>query len=200
MCSFMRVSRALFVSPIYTWLQLQGIWYATPDFFSSGPWSLTLVNYPRRVGAYRKTVRMLYLLHTCLTSSLRPATWGMNAVTQGSSAGSLTVGFAGHLCKGLRISIPFQDSSGVVLFNLCMLPLGNGSRSVEEAGENTLFHMAWVVRREVQISVCVGGLSVDILMSRDPSFLRWRSVSRNGSLPSTSFSTRLMMNIFTFVP
>ena len=33
--------------------------------------------------------------------------------------------------------------------------------AMEEAGENTLFHMVWVVRREVQISVCVGGLSVD---------------------------------------
>ena len=32
---------------------------------------------------------------------------------------------------------------------------------MEEAGENTLFHMVWVVRREIQISVCVGGLSVD---------------------------------------
>ena len=32
---------------------------------------------------------------------------------------------------------------------------------MEEAGENVLFHMVWVVRGEVQISVCVGGLSVD---------------------------------------
>ena len=29
------------------------------------------------------------------------------------------------------------------------------------AGDNALFHMAWVVRGEVQVSVCVGGLSVD---------------------------------------
>ena len=38
--------------------------------------------------------------------------------------------------------------------------LSNGSWSVEEAGDNT-FHVAWVVRGEVQILVCVGGLSVD---------------------------------------
>ena len=31
-------------------------------------------------------------------------------------------------------------------------------------------------------------------MSRDPSFLRWRSVSRNGSLPSTSFSVDRYLN------
>ena len=68
---------------------------------------------------------------------------------------------AGHLYKGLRISVPFQDSSEVVLFNLYILPLGDGSCSVEEAGDNTFFHMTWVVRGEVQISVCVGGLSVD---------------------------------------
>ena len=73
LCSFMRVSRALFVSPIYTLPQLQGIWYTTPDF-SSGSWSLIYVSCPRRVDADRKTVRMLYLLHTLLTSSLRPAT------------------------------------------------------------------------------------------------------------------------------
>ena len=66
LCSFMRVSRAHFVSPIYTLLQLQGIWYTT--------WSLTFVSCPQRVDADRKTVRMLYLLHTRLTSSLKPAT------------------------------------------------------------------------------------------------------------------------------
>ena len=70
------------------------------------------------------------------------------------------MGPAGHLYKGLRISVPFQDSSEVVFFNLYILPLGDGSGMVEEAGDNTLFHMAWMVR-EVQISVCVGGLSVD---------------------------------------
>ena len=32
---------------------------------------------------------------------------------------------------------------------------------MEEAGDNALFHMAWVVRGEVQILACVGGLSVD---------------------------------------
>ena len=54
-----------------------------------------------------------------------------------------------------------QDSSEVILFNLYIrLPLGDDSRSVEEAGDHALFHMAWVVR-EVQISVRVGGLSVD---------------------------------------
>ena len=72
--SFMRVSRALFVSPIYTLPQMQGIWYTIPDLFSSGSWSLTFVSCPRRVDADRNTVRMLYLLHTHLTSSLRPAT------------------------------------------------------------------------------------------------------------------------------
>ena len=30
-------------------------------------------------------------------------------------------------------------------------------------------------------------------MSRDPSLLWWRSVSKNGSLPSTSFSTVKVM-------
>ena len=74
LCSFMRVSRALFVSPIYTLPQLQGIWYTTLDLFSSGSWSLTFVSCPRRVDADWKIVRMLYLLHTHLTSSLRPAT------------------------------------------------------------------------------------------------------------------------------
>ena len=74
LCSFMRVSRALFVSPIYTLPQLQVIWYTTPDLFSSGSWSLTFVSCPRRVDADRNTVQMLYLLHTRLTSSLRPAT------------------------------------------------------------------------------------------------------------------------------
>ena len=49
----------------------------------------------------------------------------------------------------------------MVLFNLYIFPLVNGSRSVEEAGDNALFHMAGVVRGEVQVSVCVGGLSVD---------------------------------------
>ena len=68
---------------------------------------------------------------------------------------------AGHLYKGLRISIPFQDSSDVFLFDLYILPLGDGSRSVEEVGDNALFHKAWVVKGEVQISVCVGGLSVN---------------------------------------
>ena len=71
------------------------------------------------------------------------------------------MGSASHLHKGLRISVPFQDSSEVVLFNLYVLSLGNVSCSVEEAGDNALFHMAWVVRGEVQVSVCVGGLSVD---------------------------------------
>ena len=32
-----------------------------------------------------------------------------------------------------------------------------------------------------------------MLMSRDPSFLRWKSVSRNGNLPSTSCSTVKVM-------
>ena len=90
-CSFMRVSRALFISPIYIWPQLQGIWYTTPDFFSSGSWSLTLISCPQRMDANRKTVWMLYLLHSHLTSSLRPATYGMNAVAQGSSAASVAV-------------------------------------------------------------------------------------------------------------
>ena len=75
-------------------------------------------------------------------------------------------GVSGHLYKGLRISIPFQDSSEVVLFNLYIIPLGNGSYSVEEAGNNALFHMAWVVRGEVQVSVCVVGLSVDAYVKR----------------------------------
>ena len=74
---------------------------------------------------------------------------------------SRCVWLASHLYKGLGVSIPFQASSEVVLFNLYIVPLGNGSCSVEEAGDNALFHMAWVVRGEVQISVCVGGLSVD---------------------------------------
>ena len=55
---------------------------------------------------------------------------------------SRCVGSAGHLHKGLRISVPFQDSSEVVLFDLDVLSLGNVSRSVEEAGDNALFHMA----------------------------------------------------------
>ena len=63
--------------------------------------------------------------------------------------------------KGLKISIPFKDSSEVVLFSLYILSLGDGLRSVEEPGDHTLFHVAWVVKGEVQISVCVGGLSVD---------------------------------------
>ena len=42
-----------------------------------------------------------------------------------------------------------------------ILPLGDGLCSVEEAGDNTFFHMAWVVRGEVQVLVSVGGLSVD---------------------------------------
>ena len=51
-CSFIWVSKAFFVSLIYTWSQLQGIWYITPDIFSSlGPWlfsawSLTLFSCP----------------------------------------------------------------------------------------------------------------------------------------------------------
>ena len=85
----------------------------------------------------------------------------MNAVARGSSAGSLCGVCWPSLHKDLRISVPFQDSSEVVLFNLYILPLGNASRSLEEAGDNPLFHMAWVVRGEVQVSVCVGGLSVD---------------------------------------
>ena len=56
----------------YTLPQLQGIWYTTPDFFSSGSQSLTFVSCPQN--ADRKTVWMLYLLYTRLTSSLRPAT------------------------------------------------------------------------------------------------------------------------------
>ena len=82
----------------------------------------------------------------------------MNAVARGSSAGSLAVGPS---LQNLKISFPFQDSSEVVLFNLYIFLLVNGSRLVEEAGDNALFHMAWVVRGEVQVSVCVGGLSVD---------------------------------------
>ena len=54
--------------------------------------------------------------------------------------------------------IPFQDSSELVLFSLYILPLGDGLHSVEEAGDHALFHMAWLVRVEVQILVCVGGL------------------------------------------
>ena len=49
----------------------------------------------------------------------------------------------------------------MVFFNLYILPLGDSSCSMEEAGDNALFHVAWVVRGEVQISVYVGGLSVD---------------------------------------
>ena len=43
-----------------------------------------------------------------------------------------------------------------MVFNLYILPLGDGSCSVEEAGDDALFHMVWMVRGEVQISVCVG--------------------------------------------
>ena len=57
LCSFVRVSRALFVSPIYTWPQLQGIWYTTPDFFSNRSGPLPLVSCSRRVDADPKTVR-----------------------------------------------------------------------------------------------------------------------------------------------
>ena len=99
LCSLMRVSRALSVYLIYTWPQLQGIWYTTPNIFSSGSWSLTLASYPRRMDANRKTVWMLYLLHTRLTSLLRPATYGMNAVAWGSSAGSLAVWAATTVLK-----------------------------------------------------------------------------------------------------
>ena len=81
---------------------------------------------------------------------------------------------SGLLCWLSRCVGPAgQDSPEVVFFNLYILPLGDGLCSVEEAGDNALFHMAWMVR-EVQISVCVGGLSVDayvkgsMLMSRDP--------------------------------
>ena len=90
--SFMWVSRTLFVSPIiYMWPQLQGIWYSTPDFFSSRSWSLTLVSCPWRVDPDWKTIWMLYLLHTYLSSLLRPATMGMNVVAWGSSAGCLAL-------------------------------------------------------------------------------------------------------------
>ena len=82
----------------------------------------------------------------------------MNAVARCSSAGSLAVRPS---LQNLKISFPFEDSSEVVLFNLYIFPLGNGSRSVKEAGDNGLFHMAWVVRGKVQVLVCVGGLSVD---------------------------------------
>ena len=77
LCSFMRVSRALFASLPYMYMaQLQEIWYTTPDLFSSGSRTLTLVSRPRRVDADRKTVQILYLQHTRLTSSLRSATKG----------------------------------------------------------------------------------------------------------------------------
>ena len=49
----------------------------------------------------------------------------------------------------------------MVLFKLYMLPLSDGLHSVKETGDHTLFHMVWVMRGEVQILVCVGGLSVD---------------------------------------
>ena len=41
-----------------------------------------------------------------------------------------------------------------------ILPFRDGLCSVEEAGDNAFFHKEWVVR-EVQVSVSVGGLSVD---------------------------------------
>ena len=45
-----------------------------PRLLLQWSWSLTFVSCPWRVDADRNTVRMLYLLHTRLTSSLRPAT------------------------------------------------------------------------------------------------------------------------------
>ena len=87
LCSLMRVSRALFVSPMYTRPQLHRTWYMTLNFFSSRSRSLTCINCPQRVGADRKIVWMLYRLHTRLTSSLRPATYGMKAVARSSSDG-----------------------------------------------------------------------------------------------------------------
>ena len=92
--------------------------------------------------------QMLYLLHTHLTSLLRPATYVEDECCCSGHLCSLShcMGFAGRLYKGLRIYISFQDSSEVVPFNLYIVPLGDGSHSVEEAGDHALFHIAWVMR------------------------------------------------------
>ena len=131
LCSLMRVSRALFVSSMYTRPQLHRTWYTTLDFFSSGSRSLTCINCPRRVGADWKIVRMLYHLHTCLTSSLRPATYGMKAVAWGSSVGSThCTRLAGCSQECFRVPISLQDSSEVLFFCFYVLALSDGSYSV----------------------------------------------------------------------
>ena len=58
-CSFILVSRVLLVSPIYTFPQLQGTLYTTPDFFSIGMGSFTLTRAVLRVLADLKAVLML---------------------------------------------------------------------------------------------------------------------------------------------
>ena len=110
------------------------------------------------------------------------------------------VGFAGHLYKGLRT---FQDSSEVVLFSLYILLLDNGSCSVEEAGDHTLFQMAWMVRGKFRYrSVWMGflwmlissDLHVSFFCQGTPSFWWWRNVSGNGSFPSTScFTVKIIL-------
>ena len=78
-----------------------------------------------------------------VVSSAYPFTQACNVGDERCCSGlfcwfSRCVGFAGHLYKGLRISVPFQDSSEVVLFSLYILLLDNGSCLVEEARDHTL--------------------------------------------------------------
>ena len=142
LCSFMWVLRALFVSPIYTWPQLQGIWYTTHDFFSSGSWSLTFISCPWRVNADQKTVRMLYLLHTCLTSSLI-----------GLLQREWTPLWASGYPSPSRT--PLRWSSSSCMFSPWAIVRARWKR------QETMPSFTWRRWWGEKISVCVGGLSVD---------------------------------------
>ena len=80
-CSFVRVPRALWTSPIYSFPQLQGILYTTPVRLWRGSTSFTLVSWLLRMDIMMSTVLISYLLHTPLRSSLNPDTYGRQIMT-----------------------------------------------------------------------------------------------------------------------
>ena len=79
-CSLIRVPKALLVSPMYSFPQLQGTLYTTPALLEGGSTSLTLVSCCRSEDAVVNAVLMSKRLQILLRSSLNPDTYGKQIV------------------------------------------------------------------------------------------------------------------------
>jgi len=134
-CSFKRVPKAIFVSPMYFFPQLHGTLYTTPALLSNGSTSFTLVSCRRSVDMVVNTVLISYLLQILLRSSLSPDTYGTHGwYTWGTPLPLLL--FRSHCGFNyvFRISACSKDICQMLLLPLNMLCGCYSPGTMEQAG------------------------------------------------------------------